>query len=71
MRRTGQDRPESRRITDSCGHFLGKVEGGRLYIYCRRCKRCIPITIEEKELSGLKPKIIKEEELLLSIDLER
>ncbi len=71
MRRTGQDRPESRRITDSCGHFLGKIEGGRLYIYCRRCKRTIPITIDENQLSGLKPEMIKEEDLSLSIDLER
>ena len=71
MRSSGQDKPESMRITDNCGHFLGKVEAGRLYIYCRRCKRTIPITIDEKELSGLKPELIKEEDLLLSIDLER
>lgn len=26
------------RIKDRHGHFLGKVENGLLYVYCKRCK---------------------------------
>jgi len=27
-----------RRIKDKHGHFLAKIQGGVLYIYCKRCK---------------------------------
>jgi hypothetical protein len=29
---------ECTRIKDKCGHFLGEIKNGTIYIYCRRCK---------------------------------
>ena len=32
---------EEVRVLDKCRHFLGKILEGRIYVYCRRCKRFV------------------------------
>ena len=36
------------RITDRCRHFLGKISGGRIYVYCRRCKIFVLVCISNE-----------------------
>lgn len=37
-----------KRITDKQRHFLGKIANGNIYIYCRRCKEFVLVTIDDK-----------------------
>ena len=54
------------RIKDKHGHFLGKIERGIIYIYCKRCKEFYILQdflkqsdcSQTKELEGWKVKMI-------------
>lgn len=36
------------RLCDRHGHFIGKIQGNRLYIYCKRCHELKEIELEVK-----------------------
>jgi hypothetical protein len=36
------------RLCDRQGHFIGKIQGNRLYIYCKRCHELKEIRLEVK-----------------------
>jgi hypothetical protein len=37
------------RLKDECGHFLGMIRDGRLFIFCKRCKKFHEVTLGEDE----------------------
>ena len=34
------------RLVDAHQHFLGLLEGGEIFVYCRRCKKFLLVVLE-------------------------